>query len=106
MADTYKKLAQAQPGTAPTVLYTVPAGKVALVKRIVATNPSGTDRTLKLWHDGSTDPFVVLPPAPILAGGWAEDDGLYVLEAGDTFQGQASAASAITVTIYGLEADA
>ncbi len=106
MADVYKKLYQGQPGASPTTLYTVPAGKAALIKRIVATNPTGTDRTLTLWHDGTANANVILPPATILAGGWGEDDGLYVLEAGDTISGQASAASAITVTIYGLETPA
>ena len=36
-------------------------------------------------------------------GGWAEFDGAILMEAADTLSGLASAATAITYTIYGLE---
>lgn len=105
MTDTFKKLAQAQVAASPstTTLYTVPASTQTVVRHIRMVNTTGTDRTLKLWHDGTNNVNVILPPTTIKAGGWAEFDGTLTFEASDTLISQASAGSAITVTVYGLE---
>lgn len=103
MTDTYKKLYQGQPGTSATTLYTVPAATQAIVKHIRIVNNDTSARTIKLWHDGTADANVILPATPVRAGGWAEFDGTITLEASDSFSGQASVASTVTVTIYGLE---
>ena len=103
MANTYKKLAQAQMGTSVATRYTVPGGTTTIVKHIRLVNPTGTARTAALWHDGVGDAQAILPPATIPAGGWAEFDGTIIMEAGDTLSDQADAASAITITIYGDE---
>lgn len=106
MADAFKKLYQGQPGTSATTLYTVPASTAVIIKHIRVTNPTASDRTVKLWHDGTADANVILPAATVLAGGWAEFDGTILMEAADTLSGQASAATALTVTVYGDEVTA
>jgi hypothetical protein len=73
------------------------------VRHIRVVNNDTSDRTIKLWHDGTADANVVLPATTIKAGSWAEFDGAISMEASDTLSGQASIASKITVTVYGLE---
>lgn len=101
-----KKLAQVQPGTTPTTLYTVPASKVAEIVHIRVVNPTGASHTIKLWHDGSADVNLILPTVTIDAGGWGEFDGRILMETGDTLVAQADAASAVTATVYGFELQA
>lgn len=103
MAETFKKLYQGQVPATATTLYTVPAVTQTIVKHIRAVNTSGTARTIRLWHDGTADANAILPPVSLAPGEWAEFDGSILAEAADTISGQASAATAITVTIYGLE---
>ena len=103
MAETYKKLYQNQLGNSAATLFTVGGSASVIVKHIRLTNSTGTDRTARLYHDGTNDATTILPSATIKAGGWAEFDGAILMEASDTMAGEASAASAITCTIYGLE---
>lgn len=103
MPDTYKKFYQQQPGTSATTLFTVDSGRQVIVKHIRVVNNDTSARTIKLWHDGTADANVILPATSIRAGGWAEFDGTITMEASDSFSGQASVASKVTVTIYGLE---
>jgi hypothetical protein len=103
MAEAFKKLYQGQVPSSATTLYTVPGSTQAIIKHIRVVNPTGTARTIRLWHDGTADSNAILPPVSIGAGEWAEFDGAILAEAADTISGQAAAASAITVTIYGLE---
>ena len=103
MADAFKKLAQVVLGTTPSTLYTVPGATEAIVKHIRMVNTSGSDTTVKLWHDGSADGNVILPAVTVKAGGWAEFDGALLMEAADTLQGEAGAVTSITVTAYGDE---
>lgn len=67
----YKKLFQTQPGTSAGTIYTVPASTETLLKTITAVNPTGTARTLALWHDGTNDATAILPAISIVAGGMA-----------------------------------
>lgn len=103
MAETYKKLAQTQVPNTATVIYTVPAATQTIVKHIRVSNPTANDATLKLWHDGNANVNIILPPATILAGGWAEFDGVITMEAGDTLQALGGTNNALTITVYGLE---
>lgn len=98
-----RKLAQVQLGTSASAAYTTPAtGKARIVYMVVA-NPTTTDATVKLWHDGTTDPFVILPASTIVAGGFAEFCGTLYLESNDVINAQASVATTLTLTIYGEE---
>lgn len=105
MADNFKKVAQTQVAGTPstTTLYTVPASTQTVVRHIRVVNTAVNDRTLTLWHDGTADSNMILPPTTIKSGGWAEFDGTITMETGDTLIGQASAGASLTLTAYGLE---
>lgn len=101
--NTYKKLAQAQPGTAIAALYTVPALTVAIVKHIRISNAGAAAATIEFYHDGAVAANQILPPISLAVGEWAEFDGTILMEAADTLQAKASVAATLTATVYGLE---
>lgn len=101
--DTYKKLAQVQPGIAIATVYTVPAGTQTQITHIVVTNTTGVNRTIALYHDGSVAANNILPTSTVVAGGFAEFTGEVLMESGDTLQAIADAATALTLTVYGRE---
>lgn len=103
MADTYKRIYQGQPSTSSGVIYTVPSGTQTIVKSIKVVNTSASATTIKIWHGGSANSNAILPAVSIDAGGFAEFDGTITMAAADTLTAQAGAATAITLTVYGLE---
>ena len=103
MANTYKKLAQGQLAATVGILYTVPALTSTIISHIRLVNNDTVLRAATLWHDGTANTNKILPAADIGPGGWAEWDGRMTMEAADTLQGQASVATQITYTVYGLE---
>lgn len=103
MADTYKVLYQGQLSTASGTVYTVPSGAQAIVKSMRIVNTSASAATIKLWQGGSADSNVILPATSIDAGGFAEFEGTLTMAASTTLVAQAGAATAITLTVYGLE---
>lgn len=103
MAETYKKLYQGQPGTSAATIYTAPASTAAIVKSIRIVNTTASAATIKLFQSGTADTNVILPATSIDAGGFAEFDGTLTLAAADTLAAQAGTATAITVTVYGVE---
>lgn len=103
MPEAYKKLAQTQPGTSVATAYTVPGATSVIVKHIRAVNVSASPTTIKLFHDGSGDANVILPAITLGPGEFLEWDGTLLMEAADTLQAQAGAATAITLTVYGIE---
>lgn len=105
MADSFKKVAQTQVAGSPSTstLYTVPASTQTVIRHIRVVNTAVNDRTLTLWHDGTADSNMILPPTTIKSGGWAEFDGTITMETGDTLIAQASAGASLTLTAYGLE---
>ena len=103
MTDTLKRLAQGTLPSSAGTLYTVPGATSTIVKKITLANPTGTDRTARLTNGGTADANVILPAVTIPAGGFAEWEGSMTLAAADTISGVASAATAITYSIYGDE---
>lgn len=103
MADSFKKLNQLQVPTGVTSVYTAPALTSVIVRHMRAVNTNVSGITLKMWHTGTTDADVILPAVSIDAGGWAEFEGTIILEAGEQLYAQASSATSITLTLYGLE---
>lgn len=104
MPDAFKKLYQGRPGDTATTLYTVAVSTSAIVKNIVIVNPAtGSNYTMKLWHDGTADTNLILPAVTVMSGGWGNFDGVILMEASDTMSGQASVSGSLTVTIYGDE---
>lgn len=107
MAFKQKRLYQGQPGTVEGALYTVPASTSAIVKEIIMTNITTTAATVSIGVvpsggtagatnriiEGLTIPANDIKVAPLST----------VLNAGDFLSGLQGTASAITVTISGVE---
>ena len=106
MADDLQFLAQVQLGTAAAPVFgPVAGGSTVIVRhmRIVNTNAT-TDRTVTLWHTGTTAADMILPPVTIDGGGWGEFEGTIIMEAGQTLYGRCTELAAeVTVTLYGME---
>jgi len=107
MVETYKQLAQRQiPITTPGLVYSPASGKTAIIRRIVITNPSGADATVRLYHINSggtnNDASTILPPATVVAGGWAEG-GEMVMDALDELNAVSGTNNVLTITVYGME---
>lgn len=105
MPEAYKKLYQGQPAAGPATFYTTPstAGSSVIVKAIRIVNSTASAVTIKLYNDGTTDPFCILPTTSIDAGGFAEFDGTLTLGPSSTLGAQVSTGSTLTVTVYGVE---
>lgn len=105
MADTFKKLGQAELAQDPstTTLYTVPASTSAIVKHITAVNSTSGAVTFKLWRDGTADVNLITSTITLKSDAFGEWDGTMTMEAGDTLVGQSDTASAVTITIEGDE---
>ena len=103
MADTYKKLAQGQAATTVAVVYTVPASTTAMVKQIHIANTSGATVTIKLWQSGTADANIILPAVTLDGGEFGQFDGNLLMETADTLQAESDTATAVTITVYGLE---
>ena len=105
MADKYLKLFQGQLSSTAATVYTVgaTAGTYVIIKSIRIVNTSGSSVSVKLRHDWQTNPCLILPETYIDAGGFAEFDGTFTMEPSDTLGAQASAATSLTMTVYGLE---
>lgn len=103
MAETYKKLAQAQAGSSAGTLYTTPAATQTIIKHVRIVNTDTIGRWVKLWQAGTTDANMILPQTTISAGGWAEFDGTICMAAAETLSAQGEVASKLTITVEGVE---
>jgi hypothetical protein len=105
MAETFKKLAQAQAGTSAATLYTSPAtaGNSTIIKSIRIVNTDTSARWVKLYQAGTADSNLILPQTTIPAGGWAEFNGSIVMSNNETLSSQAEVASKVTITVSGVE---
>lgn len=104
MAETWKKLYQGTlPAASNQLLYTVPGATTAIIKHIRIVNYSAATQAVQMWHDGTADSNRILPSVSIEAGGWGEFEGTILMEASDTLYARTESASAVTVTVYGLE---
>lgn len=108
MANTLLKLAQVQLGTSDGLIYQVPAGTTTTITLIVITNTDTSDRTFRLHHVNSAGSSLASNAlyydyavaakrtfVPPLAG--------MVGTAGQMLRGLASAGTAVTVTVWGIE---
>lgn len=101
MAITLQKLYQGQAAATAAAIYT--ATRAMSINHLRAVNTDTSARTLKLWQGASaTDATCILPAVSIPAGGWLELGGLY-LNNSDALYAQASVASKVTVTVYGVD---
>jgi hypothetical protein len=106
MADDFKRLYQGQLPNSAGVLYTVPGGTQAIVKRITVVNTDAVDHTFQLFQGGSAAANAITPVFTVLAGGMAENDDSRTMDSADTIYGVADVASKVTVTIAGDEVTA
>jgi hypothetical protein len=101
---TPKRIYKGQPTAAGGVLYTAPAdGNGVMIKAVRAVNTDATSRWLRLGTGGTADTDLLLPQWAIDPSGYIEDDGLIILEPGQTLQGRAQVDAKVTVHIFGLE---
>jgi hypothetical protein len=104
MVLTYKVLGQGQLPAATAALVTVPAGHQYIIKQVRLVNPTGgTDRTVALYVNGSAAANQIFPTTNLVAGTLLDDVGTITLNAAETLQGVAAAATEITYTIFGLD---
>src|SRR3954462_8862229 len=101
--NAYKRLYKGQPSTSTAALYTVPGSTSAIVKHMRIVNPTSAYVSIDLYESGTADADRISPTVNIGPGEWAEWDGTITLAAASTIQAKASAATSLTVTIYGVE---
>lgn len=105
MADLLKRLAGpvSLTGTAATV-YTVPGATTATVRNIHVTNETGTlaTFTLSVGTDGAGKRYFYQVPVAVGDPGF-DWDGVLVLAATQVIQAYSGTASALTLTISGVE---
>jgi len=105
MADVAKKMYEAQPGTTDTLLYTAPATG-AVVRGIHVANTTGFAATITIGLNAGAalvgaEHF--LSALSIPANGTYDWSGFQALDASETIRGLQGTASALTVTISGVE---
>ena len=106
MAGTFKikALGEGQLPAATGVLYTVPASTQTIIKTMIFVNTNVAVRTINIFlKTGGTNRRIVPKDLSLKAQYLMETDQEYTLEAGDTVEGDASAASSIDFTIHGIE---
>jgi hypothetical protein len=103
VADNYKKLSQTQLPTGAAAQYTVPGATQAIIRSIVLVNTSGSARTVNLYTDGSAAANKILDTYSIPANSRVELNSVITLAASGAIWGDASAATSVTMTIFGLE---
>jgi hypothetical protein len=104
MTDTPKRLNGPALLTGSGVtLYTVPSSTTTVVRSIHCVNVSGSAATLTLGIGGVTNALSIYFTYSIAALGVLDWSGFLTLAAAETIQGLASATSALTLTISGIE---
>lgn len=104
---TAKKLAQAQLAAADGQLYLTPGGTTTTITAIYIAETTGTARTFRLHqvNSGGTSAAAnaLFYDHGIGANRTIKDGAGIILTAGEMLRGLASAATAVTVTVFGIE---
>lgn len=108
IANTLKKLAQLQLGTADGVIYTAPALTRTTITAIYKSNTTAADRTFRLHQvnsgGSSTAANALYFDEPIVANRvHPRIDSAIILEPGQMLRGLASVVTAITISVFGIE---
>ena len=107
MANTYKILGQAQPGTAVADVYTVPASTSAVVSTIAATNVDGTASAINIYVVASGDTAgaanALVYDASLGANTLQAFTLGVTLGAADKISVQSATGSAVTYQVFGQE---
>lgn len=102
MADEFRRLAQVTLTASYGLVYTAPSETSVLVRHIRVVNTSAGSVSVGLRQAGSATGNSIMPAAAITAGGWAEFDGVIILNPSEALYGIAGVASVVIVTVYGL----
>lgn len=109
MANTPKKLAQAELGTSDASLGGPGAGKFWTISSVVVCNTSASSRTFRLHAvnsgGSSTTANALFYDATLNANAVVEGLRGLVLESSQTLRGLAGAATSVTVSVFGIESD-
>ena len=105
MAETYKKLSQGQVAAATANIHQGVSTGTTIVRHIRLVNNHNGTIPVELYHDGTGASNKILPALNIAAGGWAEFDGVIIMEANDTLKANDgdNGGNKVTYTVYGLE---
>ncbi len=103
MTDTYKKLFQGQLPNAAAAQYTVPGATQAIIRTMILVNTSAAPVNVSLFTDGSANANKILDTYTIPANSRIELNAVVTLNAAGAIWGVASAATTVTLTIFGLE---
>lgn len=99
-----KCLGDGQLPASKTTLYTVPAGKTAIINSIVLVNVAGASRTVNLYVNLSGVSRRILPQnLTLMAGAKIDDNTQITLEAGDLIEGDCSSATSVDYVISGVQ---
>lgn len=106
LLDTPNDLYQGQPGTTDTLLYTAPAAGVSAVRNIHVANTTGTAATITIGLNAggalaAANHFMSAVSIP--ANGTYDWSGFKIINASGTIRGLQGTASALTVSIDGVE---
>jgi hypothetical protein len=101
--DLYKVLYQGQLPSSTTSLYSPASGKGAIIRHWRIHNSDASSRTFSLYINGTAAANVWFKDVSLGAGESAEWDGTMALDDADSLQGIASAASQLTLTVFGDE---
>tara|TARA_R100001129_G_scaffold147588_2_gene109060 strand:+ start:5932 stop:6273 length:342 start_codon:yes stop_codon:yes gene_type:complete len=104
MAVRFKNSAAALSTTNLTTVYTCPTNFTAIIKEVIVTNVDGSsaaDITLKFTDTSASATFDLVSTKSVAADDFLRlGDANIILEAGDIFKAQASAANDLTVSIF------
>jgi hypothetical protein len=106
MADKIDSLYTGQPGTTDTLLYTAPAGKPTVIRNIHVANTTGAPATITLGLNAggalaAANHFYTA--VSVAANSFLDWAGWQVVKGGGTIRALQGTASALTVSISGVE---
>ena len=104
MAVRLKNAAAALSGTSLTTVYTCPTNFTSRIKEVWVTNVDGSsaaDITLKWTDTSASATYAIVSTKSVAADSYLQlPDANIILEAGDIFKAQASAADDLTVSLF------
>lgn len=104
MTDAPKRLyGPAQLTASAATLYTVPAVTTTILRYIRVVNTTATDRTFTLSIGANAAATQLFAAVNVPANGYHESALMIPLQAAEIIQGLASAATALTIILAGIE---
>lgn len=92
-----------QLGNAAATVYTVPAGRVAVIRNIHIVNPSAGDLTFTASIGADAAGTRIFYQESVLSGDSFDSFAPFVLSAGEILQAYASTAATLVITVDGEE---